>query len=482
MVQQARPRRAAASGRGAGRGAAGRSGGRNGGRGEAAGEEGIALQRYGVVPSHFGDTNEARTKNFEKALKAFKGGNAFENWSAFLDVCVNQAMMIISAIGGAAVKVLIASLPRNGWRRQGEEWVRVVITPQHLSPNVEDQHFVAQQVFDLLVEVVVTASAARDRAADTEAERPAQRQRTQAQETFEDATDAVLSAAAAAAEGYPVANRGIPPPPASLATAADLHGDVNINAAVRALQQGRLFEAIQPNTTVSGMGPYGNRPAFGGGRAPQGGDRPPQGLDFANFSGGAAELWGQGAFSSNNMVLELRPGGGICAKEYGPTDSKTLVAKWQDVLRKLELEPGREVECEHIRNYITWMTDAFLGGIAFSTILAVDKDTRQRWKRAGTVTFNRAILDSAMAVVIATSMRAGQAPPPPRDYAGGGRGDGDRDAPDGDYADGGGRGAPEKLCYNFNKASGCTRGDGCKFAHTCDVCGRKGHGRSACTA
>ena len=213
----------------------------------------------------------------------------------------------------------------------------------------------------------VTATAARDRATDTEAERPAQRPRTHEPETFEDATDAVLSAAAAAAAGYPVADRGIPPPPASLPTAAVLHRDASINAAVRGLQQGHLFEAIQPDTTVSGMGnlPLGNRPAFGAGRAPQGGDRPPQGLDLAIFSGGAAELWGQGAFSSNNMVLELSPSGGICAKEYGPTDPKTLVAKWQDVLRKLEQEPGREVECEHIRNYITWMTEAFLGNIAF---------------------------------------------------------------------------------------------------------------------
>ena len=84
------------------------------------------MKRYGVVPSHFGDDNEARAKNFEKALKAFKNGDAFENWTPFLDICVNQAMMIISVIGGSGEKVLVGTLPATagvGKGRNGCGWI-----------------------------------------------------------------------------------------------------------------------------------------------------------------------------------------------------------------------------------------------------------------------------------------------------------------------------------------------------------------------
>ena len=100
------------------------------------------------------------------------------------------------------------------------------------------------------------------------------------------------------------------PAPASFPTLEDLTRDEAINAAVRGLQRGYPFQAIQPQLNVTGMEgqPEGNRPGFGGGT------RAPPGRDFSNFSGGAPEVWGQNPFSSSNMVLEVGPSGGFLAK------------------------------------------------------------------------------------------------------------------------------------------------------------------------
>ena len=432
----------AASALAGGRGAAGRADGRGGGRNGAAGDNRVVSKAYGGVPSQFGSDNPGKLKNFAKGLDVFSKRDGIEAWAAFLDLCVSQSMTAIGMCNEGVFKMLVATLPRFGWRQQGETWVRVI------TASVEDQLFGAQQVYTALKDVLATvaANASRDHPADTEDERAAQRQRTDREGGFEDTTEAVFTAAAAAAAAAASrapAGREIPLAPASTPTLADLTRDEAIQGAVQAMQRGLPFQAIQPRLNVSGMRslPEGNRPGVGGG------PRAPLGRGFSNFSGGAAEMWGQNPFSSTNMVLEVSPSGGLTAREYGPTTARILVGKWEDVLRALSQDPERASEYAHVFEYIHWMNCAFLDGQSFTTVLAVDKDARQRWNREGGVTFDRAILDSAMAVIIAGSARVGPAytPRPPRGDGGGGRGCGG-------HGDGRPKGGGRGMCNDFKKS------------------------------
>mmetsp|Transcript_23925 Transcript_23925/g.52259 ORF Transcript_23925/g.52259 Transcript_23925/m.52259 type:complete len:254 (-) Transcript_23925:51-812(-) len=249
--------------------------------------------------------------------------------------------------------------------------------------------------------------------------------------------------------------------------------DGSMDPAVEAVRRGLIppFLSMQPALTASGvsLGPFG---PVGSSARPT----PPVGGGQSSLP--YLELWGDDALR-DSFSLELNSRSGrLQARQETPTTELGMVRFWSGYGDRLGSE-GDAAQAAVVRMYVGWLHEMFLRKVKFSVVSAVDKEMRRDWASAGAISFDRARMDSflALAVVMSDTSRA---------RTGGGSGGGGDDFGGGNNrraSAGGGRGgsaSESELCFRFNAESGCRFGKTCKFDHVCSECGESGHGRSTC--